>query len=178
MSIPDDGSPVIATPRLRLRAPRAADAPKIAALANDPDVARMTTRMPHPYSLADAETFLEACASQDPTQETVFAIEHDGEGLVGMLGFHPDEDGRTELGYWLGRPHWGQGLATEAAAAALVWAGQDWKRRYLLAGHFADNPASGQVLCKTGFLYTGDVVLRHSLARGAPAPTRMMVWLA
>ncbi|OYW92357.1 MAG: hypothetical protein B7Z13_10120, partial [Caulobacterales bacterium 32-67-6] len=66
MSIPDDGSPVISTPRLRLRAPSAADAPKIAALANDPDVARMTTRMPHPYSLADAETFLAACEANDP----------------------------------------------------------------------------------------------------------------
>lgn len=178
MSIPADGPPVIATSRLRLRAPRAADAPKIAALANDPDVARMTTRMPHPYSLADAETFLEACASQDPARETVFAIEQDGEGLVGMLGFHPDEDGRTELGYWLGRPHWGQGLATEAAGAALVWAGQDWKRRYLLAGHFADNPASGQVLVKAGFLYTGEVKSLPSRARGEPADTRMMVWLA
>lgn len=178
MTIPDDGSPVIATPRLRLRAPRAADAPRIAALANDADVARMTTRMPHPYGLADAETFLEACGFKDGAQEPVFAIEHDQAGVVGMLGFHQDDAGRMELGYWLGRPYWGQGLATEAASAALVWAGQDWKRRYLLAGHFADNPASGQVLCKTGFLYTGDVVLRHSLARGAPAPTRMMVWLA
>lgn len=178
MSIPDDGSPVIATPRLRLRAPSAADAPKIAALANDPDVARMTTRMPHPYSLADAETFLAACEANDQAQETVFAIEHDGKGLVGMLGFHPNPEGRTELGYWLGRPYWGQGLATEAASAALGWAAQAWKRRFLVAGHFADNPASGQVLCKTGFLYTGEVVPRHSLARGETAATRMMVWLA
>ena len=82
------------------------------------------------------------------------------------------------MGYWLGRPYWGQGLATEAASAALVWAGEGWRRRYLMAGHFADNPASGQVLCKTGFLYTGEVVPRHSLARGEAAPTRMMVWLA
>ena len=49
----------------------------------------------------------------------------------------------------------------------------------MVAGHFADNPASGQVLCKAGFLYTGDVELRPSAARGrADVPTRMMVWLA
>ena len=83
-----------------------------------------------------------------------------------------------EIGYWLGRPHWGQGYMTEAVDAGLVWAGQGWGRRYLLAGHFADNPASGQVLVKTGFLYTGEVVPRFSLARGEEAPTRMMVWLA
>jgi hypothetical protein len=34
------------------------------------------------------------------------------------------------------------------------------------------------VLTKAGFLYTGDVEMRHSLARGEVAPTRMMVWIA
>ncbi|MDP1618946.1 GNAT family N-acetyltransferase [Phenylobacterium sp.] len=177
MSIPD-GPPVISTARLRLRAPTLEDAPRIAALANDPGVARMTTRMPHPYGLSDAEAFLQACERRDVAKEHIFALDHDDEGLVGMLGFHPDDDGRVELGYWLGRPYWGQGLATEAASGALVWAGEGWRRRYLVAGHFADNPASGQVLCKTGFLYTGEVLPRHSLARGETAATRMMVWLA
>jgi RimJ/RimL family protein N-acetyltransferase len=84
----------------------------------------------------------------------------------------------VEIGYWLGRPFWGRGYMTEAVDAALLWAGDGWGRRYLLAGHFADNPASGQVLVKAGFLYTGDVVPRFSMARGEEAPTRMMVWLA
>ena len=48
----------------------------------------------------------------------------------------------------------------------------------MVAGHFADNPASGQVLCKAGFLYTGEVALKASRARGHAVPTRMMVWLA
>ena len=47
-----------------------------------------------------------------------------------------------------------------------------------MAGHFSDNPASGQVLCKLGFLYTGEVKLMASTARGAEVPARMMVWLA
>lgn len=177
MSI-QDGATVISTERLRLRAPRPEDAPRLAQLANDPAVARMTTRMPHPYGLADAEAFLGHCAQQDGARERVFAVERDDEGLIGMLGFHPDESGRTEIGYWLGRPYWGQGYATEAAEKALVWAGEGWGRRYLMAGHFLDNAASGQVLCKTGFLYTGEIQPRHSLARGGAAPVRMMVWLA
>ncbi len=178
MNTPDGRARSLSTPRLRLRTPEAADARNIAVLANDPDVARMTTRMPHPYSPADAEMFLKACAEHDPRRERVFAIEQANGVLVGMMGFHPNPAGRTEIGYWLGRPYWGQGLATEAALAALAWAERDWGRRYVLAGHFADNPASGQVLCKTGFLYTGDVEPRHSLARGDVAATRMMVWLA
>ena len=43
---------------------------------------------------------------------------------------------------------------------------RDWRKNVVVAGHFADNPASGQVLCKAGFLYTGDVELRPSAARG------------
>jgi hypothetical protein len=46
------------------------------------------------------------------------------------------------------------------------------------AGHFADNPSSGSVLIKAGFLYTGVVKDLPSVARGKPARTRMMVWLA
>ena len=178
MSIQLDGAPVISTERLRLRPPRPEDAHRIAALANDEGVAKMTTRMPFPYGEEDARSFLARCQDHDPRREQVFAIEHDGSGLVGMLGFHPDEEGRTEVGYWLGRPYWGQGYATEAAGRALAWVSESWGRRYLMAGHFADNSASGKVLCKTGFLYTGEVQPRHSLARGEPCATRMMVWLA
>ena len=58
------------------------------------------------------------------------------------------------------------------------WARRKWKKRAVVAGHFADNPASGRVLSKAGFLYTGEVKQRPSLARGEPAATRMMVWLA
>jgi RimJ/RimL family protein N-acetyltransferase len=84
----------------------------------------------------------------------------------------------VEIGYWLGRPFWGRGLMTDAVVAALAWVGGAWGRRFVMAGHFADNPASGQVLIKTGFLYTGEVLSRFSIARGEESPTRMMVWLA
>jgi RimJ/RimL family protein N-acetyltransferase len=173
-----DVSPVISTPRLRLRPLKSADARRIARLANDPGVVRMVSRMPEPYALADAEAFLAHVQDADPRREQVFAVDRPGEGQIGMLGFHPGDLGRTELGYWLGRPHWGQGYATEAVAAALAWARDGWGRRMIVAGHFEDNPASGGVLCKAGFLYTGEVQRRWSTARSACAPTRMMIWLA
>jgi RimJ/RimL family protein N-acetyltransferase len=105
-----------------------------------------------------------------------------------VIGFHPapvlgPNAGRTnpvapEIGYWLGRPFWGRGLATEAVSGALSWAKKAWRRRMVVSGHFADNPASGRVLEKAGFLYTGEIRPRHSVARGVSADTRMMVWLA
>lgn len=173
-----DWSPQIDTRRLTLRAPEMSDAPRLAALMNDFDIARMTSRVPHPYALDDAQDFVARCEANDPRTDRNFLIDLEDEGVVGGLGFFTPPDGRLEVGYWLGRPWWGRGLATEALQGALVWAGREWRKRYVVAGHFADNPASGQVLVKAGFLYTGEVKPLPSIARGEPADTRMMVWLA
>ena len=170
--------PVITTQRLRLRKARKADAARLASFANDFDVARMTTGMPYPYGVEHAEGFLDKASEADPAREAVFVIDHPEHGAIGVLGFDARDGGEREIGYWVGRPHWGQGYATEAASGALVWAHRTWGRRYMHAGHFADNPASGRVLEKAGFLYTGETRPAFSRARGESADTRMMVWLA
>lgn len=171
-------SPVVETRRLVLRAPRQEDAPRLAALANDIDVARMTLRMPHPYAVADAEGFVASIQGQDPRRGATFLIEHEDHGPVGVIGLFEDGDPVPETGYWIGRPFWGRGFATEALEGALVWASRHWKRRAMVAGHFTDNPASGRVLEKAGFLYTGEVRQSFSRARNAPTDIRRMVWLA
>jgi RimJ/RimL family protein N-acetyltransferase len=171
-------TPTLSTERLLLRGVVNSDAERMVELANDFGLASMTTAMPHPYTLADAEHWLARCRSIDWDREAYFVIEHRSFGVVGALGFKPGPRGRPEIGYWLGRPYWNRGYATEATRAALDWARRDWRKALVVAGHFADNPASGQVLCKAGFLYTGDVELRWSQARQGPVRTRMMVWLA
>ena len=171
-------TPVIETRRLALRSPAAQDVSRLATLANDPDIARMTLRMPHPYSSEDAESFILAVAGQDPSRAATFLIEHEDHGPVGVIGLFEDKDPAPEVGYWIGRPFWGRGYATEALEAALVWASKRWRRRALVAGHFSDNAASGRVLEKAGFLYTGEVRRPFSDARGERADKRMMVWLA
>ncbi|HEY2047855.1 MAG TPA: GNAT family N-acetyltransferase [Caulobacteraceae bacterium] len=172
------GRPALVTPRLRLRFPRPADAPEVAWYANDLDVARMTTGIPHPYGLEQARAFLDRVEMMNPDEEALFAIEATGEGVIGLVGFHTNDEDACEIGYWLGRPYWGRGLMTEAVRCAVEWAARAWGRRFLVSGHFADNEASGRVLIKAGFLYTGETRWRFSLARGEAAPTRMMVWLA
>jgi RimJ/RimL family protein N-acetyltransferase len=173
-----DVTPTLATERLLLRGVVHSDAGRMTELANDAQIARMTASMPYPYGLADAEDWIARCRDLDWGQEAFFVIEHRNFGMVGGIGFRPNAKGRTEIGYWLGRPFWNRGYATEAARAALDWARRDWRKKLVVAGHFADNPASGEVLCKAGFLYTGDVEPRWSQARGAPAKARLMVWLA
>lgn len=170
--------PVIETQRLTLRVPAKADVERVATYCADPDVARMTTRMPWPYTRAHAEDFVARCGAQNHARDNTFAIHLADEGMVGTLGMFTTAEGEIELGYWIGRPYWGRGYATEAARGALDWARERWKKRYVTAGHFADNEASGRVLVKAGFLYTGVVEHKPSIARGEPAATRMMVWLA
>ncbi len=170
--------PRIETARLVLRPPTPSDAVYVAEMANDAEVARMTTRVRHPYRLADAEAFLGSLQSADPHAERPFLIEHREFGPIGMTGFHRTEDPHAELGYWLGRTFRGRGFATEAVRAALAWAREGWGRRAVLSSHFVDNPASGRVLEKAGFLYTGETRERFSLGRGQAVATRMMVWLA
>jgi len=172
-------TPVVATERLILRGPVKTDAAAVAFLLNDLNVAGMTAQIPHPYGLEDAEQWLEASRKCDYVETADFMVEHRNFGVVGGLSFMPGPNGRPELGYWIGRPFWNRGYATEAVRGAMKWAKRDWRKAVVVAGHFADNPASGQVLVKSGFLYTGDIERRTCRARGRDdVPTRMMVWLA
>ena len=179
-----ESSPLIETRRMTLRAPTDVDAARIAEICSEHDVARMTARMPHPYALENAFDWIARAQGQDPRIERNFVLDHEDEGPVGMLSLFPAQtEGlgrgpRVELGYCVGKRWWGRGLATEAVEAALGWARTRWKRRAVQAGHFDDNPASGAVLAKAGFLYTGERRPMFSVARGEQASSRMMVWLA
>ena len=164
--------------RLRLRTPGPADAPRLVELANDFAVTRMTTSMPYPYTLADAEAWVAHAAAADPADEALFVIDLPGEGPIGTLGFDPDGALAEEVGYFLGQPYWGRGYATEALAAGLIWARDHWRRRCITARHFVDNPASATVLAKAGFLYTGRTEMRQCRSRGEAVLCRWMVWLA
>lgn len=166
------------TSRLVLRPVAPADAAPMTPLAADAGVARMTTSIPHPFNQDMAEGFIARKRAADHAREVVLAIERADGVFMGVLGIHPTDGRAPELGYWIGRPFWGAGYMTEAVTAALVWARDSWGRRVLTSGHFADNDASGRVLAKAGFLYTGEVEPRFSVARGEEAATRMMVWLA
>ncbi|EQB30595.1 GNAT family N-acetyltransferase [Sphingobium ummariense] len=154
------------TPRLLLRPGWMEDAPALAAAIGDEAVLRNLSRAPAPYSLADAEAFL--ALPQEPRLPRLLAFTRTqgAPRLVGGCGLHRDEEGRAELGYWIARPYWGLGFATEAARAVLSM-GRASGVTDIRAGHFADNPASGNVLRKLGFRFTGRTERRFSLGRNA-----------
>ncbi|MEJ0042894.1 MAG: GNAT family N-acetyltransferase [Rhizomicrobium sp.] len=150
--------------RLLLRRPERRDIPAIVPLANDFDVAKNLATMPHPYTAADGEAFL---ARLDEKRDTdfVFAITRNSDGVyMGSIGLHRRDDG-YEFGYWLGKPFWRQGYATEAARRLIAFAFDDLNADMVWAGWFHDNPRSGNVLAKLGCV-PRSFTRRHCLARG------------
>ncbi len=168
----------IQTSRLVLRPADLGYAQDFSALLDDVGIAEMTSRIPHPYGLKEAEAFLASRAEAAARGNLDLQIEDWSGRLLGGLGVDSDAGPLPEVGYWIGRPFWGKGVATEALNAVLEALPTLLGRRGLAAGHFSDNPASGRVLEKAGFLYTGVVERRFSMARQAAAETRMMIWLA
>lgn len=160
------------TERLTLRPFVEGDAARVSDLAGDIDVSRMATAIPHPYPPEAAEGWI---LLQDQGRrrraDYPFAIDAGTDiGVVGAVGLHCNGTaGEYELGYWVGKPYWGRGYATEAARAAVDWAREELALTRLFAGHFEDNPASARVLEKVGFVPTGNACPRFSLARGRHA---------
>lgn len=169
----------IETTRLALRPFRETDARRIAYLAGDYDVAKMCGRVPHPYPVAAAHTWLAKLDEQrDAGVEFPFAIEARIDGLIGACGVNrvgDPKDAIWEIGYWLGMPYWGFGYAVEAAKGLIGWARDTLGARVFLAGHFVDNPASGKVLRKLGFSHTHSAEL-YGLARQRVDPCERYVW--
>ncbi len=115
---------------------------------------------PHPYTKRDGREFIRATLRRSP--ETFFAIAVDG-AAVGGIGFvlHPDvERVSSEIGYWLGEPFWGRGIATEALIALTAYAIRTHRLARVYAVPFAWNAASCRVLEKAG--YALEARLRNS----------------
>ena len=160
------------TERLLLRPGWAEDAPALHAAIADEAIVRNLASAPWPYSLRDAETFLAAEREPSSTGLLAFRRTLGAPQLVGCAGFGRRPDGEVELGYWIARPSWGFGYATEAGQA-IVEIARSLRLPRLHAGHFIDNPASGRVLCKLGFRPTGAVLPRFSAGRGTAAPCKL-----
>lgn len=164
----------IKTKRLKLRRVRMGDAQRIARFCGDPGVGRNLAMTPLPYFETAAEGWIMTLKAREPlAREFVFAVDLAGEGMIGCIGAHLKEGDVVEIGYWFGRPFWGRGFATETLTHFVAEARQLGE---LQAGHFADNPASGRVLEKSGFAYTGETAQLFSLARGESAPCKRMIY--
>jgi RimJ/RimL family protein N-acetyltransferase len=156
------------TERLLLRPGWLEDAPALARAIGEEAVVRNLATAPWPYGEAQAQEFLSKPLDPDQPRFLIFARTGGAPRLVGGCGISPSPEDGLEMGYWIARPYWGLGFATEAGRQLLHIA-RAMNLPKLSAGHFLDNPASGAVLRKLGFRPTGKVAQRYSLARGGEA---------
>ena len=152
------------TERLLLRPAWPEDADALFGGIADEGVVRNLARAPWPYLPKHAREFV--AVTRDPRVPNFLMTlpGEQGSTIIGSIGFGETETG-IELGYWIARPYWGKGYATEAGRGLIEIARLLGYER-LEAGHFLDNPASGRVLRKLGFRPTGKVAKRHSCGRG------------
>jgi len=158
---------LLETERLRLRPPEVSDIAAMVALANDYDVAKNLARVPYPYTRDDAVGFI-AHAAEGRAKGSDFSfviLRKEDTVQMGCCSLRLTESGLFEMGYWLGKPYWNRGYATEAARKLAGFAFSGLKATAITAGYFHDNPASAHVLEKVGFRPHG-AEQRDCAARG------------
>jgi ribosomal-protein-alanine N-acetyltransferase len=159
----------IRTERLLLRRPTARDAKGLERMINDPLVTAQTESWAYP---SDAEIIRRRFAFMnglDPRESSVFLV-IPGDGIAGMIGLLQRRSATYGLGYMIGRAHWGQGLASEAARAMCAHAFRVLGAQRIEADVFTGNEGSIRVLEKAGFRPLGDTGPGWSATRRANFP--------
>lgn len=140
----------------QIRSFRPDDAPALAQYTNNRKIwLNLRDAFPHPYKLEHAAAWIRMAGRQYP--EVSFAIASPDEVIGGIgLGLQTDVNYRSsEIGYWLGEPFWGRGIATAALSALTDYAFAHYDLIRLFAYVFEWNPASMRVLEKAGYAYEG-----------------------
>lgn len=149
--------------QINLRIPRRADAETISDYLQEKKISRMTF-VPYPYSIRDARSFIaRSHASRRKGSDYVYGLaQKDTNRIIGMIGFHSVDwsSRRAEIGYWVGRKHRGQGLASEAVGL-MLWLGFGLMKLNRIVAHtFHINPASDKILLRHKFVREG-TLRRH-----------------
>ena len=168
----------LVTERLSLRPLQADDAAALHRLVNDWEVAKTLARVPFPYphDLADEwiASTLAQIAAGTAWHLAVTRLDDGTEALLGCVGLTLDAKNprEAELGYWIGRRHWGQGLGSEAAGRLAHWALANLDIDRLVASALVDNERSAAVLRRIGFKESG-AGSQEFISRGGAMPVRL-----
>lgn len=164
---------ILETTRLILRPWHADDAEDLYTYASDPDVGPPAGWPPH-TSVENSREIIQTVLSRPET----YAVCLKNGRPIGSVGLHlngctdmTDRDDECELGYWLGKPFWGQGLIPEASRELLRYAFEELGMRAVWCGYYDGNEKSKRVQQKLGFVYRYtteglDVSLMHERRTG------------
>ena len=143
---------ILISSQITLRAFDLSDAKRVAELAGDAEIARWTANIPHPYHESDAQQWIQRMAAD--VERFPFAVESDGV-LVGCVSFWPYRDQCVEVGYWIGRNYWGNGIASKALRIMLAEK-LPGDITHVVAKTMAGNIGSQSVLIKCGFRFESE----------------------
>ena len=171
-----DGT-VMETNRLLLRPWRESDAEALFKYASNPDVGPRAGWPPH-KTVKESKEIIRTVFHND----TTWAIELKETGEpIGCIGYLPSDgckiparDGEPLVGYWIAKPYWNQGICTEALQAMLDHIRNTTDYKSLISGHFVDNPASGRVMEKCGFVATGETYFDETQYQGEGKPIKVL----
>lgn len=153
--------------KFTLRTIQKGDELDIAKNINDKTISRNTATIPYPYELKDAKKWIRKCLKNQKkkTPDAIsLAIVIDGE-VVGAVGLHDIvKNHKAEIGYWLARKHWGQGIVSEAVKIVTDFGFKKLKLKRIHAGVYPFNPPSMRVLEKNGYKLEG--ILKKDVRKG------------
>lgn len=146
----------ILTPRLKLRKLRIEDACDFFQFAGNPQVCQYMLWTPH-KAIADSEDSIRTSLLRYDTEAYYrwgIALKETDQliGIIQLLGFDENAS-RCSFAYMLSQQHWGKSYATEALKAAIDFAFSQMEIQTITADHFAENPASGAAMRKSGMVY-------------------------
>ena len=165
------------TNRILLRPWRESDAEALFKYASDPEVGPRAGWPPH----KNVEESLGIIRTVFGT-ETMWAVElKETSEAIGCVGYLPAsasnlkiENDQCEVGYWIAKPYWGKGICTEAMRLVVDYCFHVKGFTVLWGDYFPENPASGRVMEKCGFVDTGEETVCPNLSVGADRPVRVM----
>lgn len=191
------------TKRILLRHWQDSDAETLFKYASDPDVGPRAGWPPH-KSVEESLEIIRTVFNKDTTTwaivlketgqpmeqreqsdaciDSAESRERKTEGhVIGAMGYGascdcklPTRDGEPIVGYWVAKPYWNKGYCTEALQLMLDYIRNNTSLTSLLCGHFVDNPASGRVMEKCGFVPTGGECYDETLYTGKGRPIRVL----
>ena len=163
--------------RITLRPWQESDAEALFKYASDPNVGPRAGWAPH-KSIEESKEIIRTVFNNDSTWAIV--LNATGEA-IGAMGYGPScecklpaREGEPTVGYWVARPYWNMGICTEALNMMIARIRTEKKISSLISGHFIDNPASGKVMEKCGFVPTGEEVVDETLYCGTGRPIRVL----
>lgn len=165
------------TDRILLRPWRESDAETLYKYASDPEVGPHAGWPPH-KSEEESLNIIRTVFNTD----TMWAVEWKETGeAIGCVGYLPASASnlkiaadQAEVGYWIARPYWGQGICTEAMRLVIDYCFRVKGFSILWGDYFPENPASGKVMVKCGFTDTGEVTVFPNLELGGDRPVKIM----